>query len=69
MTPPPRMRLRPLCHPQQAIDDDCNQTGQMTAALLDWPQVPRGGARGRDLGRMRAAKDCGKEDKGFWERG
>ena len=23
----------------QAIDDDCNQTGQMTAALLDWPQV------------------------------
>lgn len=24
---------------RQAIDDDCNQTGQMTAALLDWPQV------------------------------
>lgn len=23
----------------QAIDDDCNQTGQMLAALLDWPQV------------------------------
>jgi len=23
----------------QAIDDDCNQTGQMTAAFLDWPQV------------------------------
>ncbi|CAM5124795.1 unnamed protein product [Natator depressus] len=22
----------------KAIDDDCNQTGQMTAALLDWPQ-------------------------------
>nr|XP_048683985.1 electron transfer flavoprotein subunit beta isoform X2 [Caretta caretta] len=22
----------------EAIDDDCNQTGQMTAALLDWPQ-------------------------------
>uniref|UniRef100_S4RZ95 Electron transfer flavoprotein subunit beta n=1 Tax=Petromyzon marinus TaxID=7757 RepID=S4RZ95_PETMA len=22
----------------QAIDDDCNETGQMTAALLDWPQ-------------------------------
>jgi electron transfer flavoprotein beta subunit len=21
-----------------AIDDDCNQTGQMLAALLDWPQ-------------------------------
>lgn len=23
---------------KQAIDDDCNQTGQMTAALLNWPQ-------------------------------
>nr|XP_033770418.1 electron transfer flavoprotein subunit beta [Geotrypetes seraphini] len=23
---------------KQAIDDDCNQTGQMTAAQLDWPQ-------------------------------
>jgi len=23
----------------QAIDDDCNQTAQMTAALLDWPQA------------------------------
>ncbi|XP_073880511.1 electron transfer flavoprotein subunit beta isoform X2 [Macaca fascicularis] len=22
----------------QAIDDDCNQTGQMTAGFLDWPQ-------------------------------
>ncbi|XP_017731978.1 PREDICTED: electron transfer flavoprotein subunit beta [Rhinopithecus bieti] len=24
---------------KQAIDDDCNQTGQMTAGFLDWPQV------------------------------
>ena len=24
---------------KQAIDGDCNQTGQMTAALLGWPQV------------------------------
>src|SRR5699024_1218211 len=24
---------------KQAIDDDSNQTGQMTAALLDWPQA------------------------------
>ena len=24
---------------KQAIDDDCNQTGQMTATFLDWPQV------------------------------
>jgi len=23
----------------QAIDDDSNQTAQMTAALLDWPQA------------------------------
>jgi len=23
---------------KQAIDDDCNQTGQMVAALLGWPQ-------------------------------
>jgi len=23
---------------KQAIDDDCNQTGQMAAALLNWPQ-------------------------------
>lgn len=25
----------------QAIDDDANQTAQMTAAILDWPQVYR----------------------------
>jgi electron transfer flavoprotein beta subunit len=24
---------------KQAIDDDCNQTTQMLAGLLDWPQV------------------------------
>src|SRR6266581_5348032 len=24
---------------RQAIDDDCNQTGQMLAALLGWPQA------------------------------
>lgn len=24
---------------KQAIDDDCNQTGQMLATLLDWPQA------------------------------
>ncbi len=36
---------------KQAIDDDCNQTGQMLAALLGWPQgtnaskvVPEGGS-------------------------
>ncbi len=31
----------------QAIDDDCNQTGQMTAALLDWPQVRNVENRGK----------------------
>src|SRR5260221_13730259 len=25
---------------KQAIDDDCNQTGQMLAAMLGWPQAP-----------------------------
>ena len=24
---------------KQAIDDECNQTGQMLSALLDWPQA------------------------------
>ena len=24
---------------KQAIDDDCNQTGQMLASLLGWPQA------------------------------
>ena len=24
---------------KQAIDDDCNQTGQMLAAMLNWPQA------------------------------
>lgn len=24
---------------KQAVDDDCNQTGQMLASLLDWPQA------------------------------
>ncbi len=24
---------------KQAIDGDCNQTGQMLASLLNWPQV------------------------------
>jgi electron transfer flavoprotein beta subunit len=22
-----------------AVDDDCNQTGQLLAGLLDWPQA------------------------------
>ncbi|KAM9603367.1 LOW QUALITY PROTEIN: electron transfer flavoprotein subunit beta [Morphnus guianensis] len=33
-------RLRPhlVLLGKQAIDDDCNQTGQILAAMLDWPQ-------------------------------
>ena len=46
---------------KQAIDDDCNQTGQMLAALLGWPQgtfaskadVRRRRARGDARGRRR----------------
>ena len=41
--PPPPIILATdeclVCLSLQAIDGDCNQTGQMTAALLDWPQV------------------------------
>ena len=32
---------------KQAIDDDCNQTGQMLAALLGWPQAHLRLARSR----------------------
>src|SRR2546428_10160078 len=32
---PPQLVIRG----KQAIDDDCNQTGQMLAALLGWPQA------------------------------
>jgi electron transfer flavoprotein beta subunit len=34
-----RERPRLILLGKQAIDDDCNQTGQMLAALLDWPQA------------------------------
>ena len=33
------LKHEPFSFSVQAIDDDCNQTAQMTAALLDWPQV------------------------------
>jgi electron transfer flavoprotein beta subunit len=32
---------------KQAIDDDCNQTGQMLAALAGWPQGTFAPARSR----------------------
>ncbi len=48
---------------KQAIDDDCNQTGQMLAALLGWPQgtfaskvAPEGGAV-----QVTREVDCGLE--------
>ena len=59
---------------KQAIDDDCNQTGQMLAALLGWPQatfaskvVLDGGARcrharGRRRPRDGEAQDAGRRD-------
>jgi hypothetical protein len=31
--------LREAMWNSQAIDDDCNQTGQMLAGLLGWPQA------------------------------
>ena len=55
---------------KQAIDDDCNQTGQMLAALLGWPQATfaskiaiegeqrRGDARGRWRARDRSRSNC-----------
>src|SRR5437762_11614037 len=42
---------------KQAIDDDCNQTGQMLAALLGWPQeIGRASCRGR--GEIAGAAGC-----------
>lgn len=51
----PAVRGIPPCHtvssfPSQAIDDDCNQTGQMTAGFLDWPQVGEAGGGERRQG-------------------
>ncbi|WP_026355067.1 electron transfer flavoprotein subunit beta/FixA family protein [Massilia niastensis] len=36
---------------KQAIDDDCNQTGQMLAALLGWPQATFASSLGLEGGR------------------
>ena len=50
---------------KQAIDDDCNQTGQMLAALLGWPQatfasklVIEDDARARDARGRRRPRDA-----------
>ena len=44
---------------KQAIDDDCNQTGQMLAALLGWPQA-HFRLQARDRGRYRARDARGR---------
>src|ERR1044072_5307641 len=41
---------------KQAIDDDCNQTGQMLAALLGWPQATFGPKKKA----WRRRSDCGR---------
>ena len=40
---------------KQAIDDDCNQTGQLLAARLNWPQVSAG-ERATPPGRVKMMK-------------
>jgi electron transfer flavoprotein beta subunit len=42
---------------KQAIDDDANQTGQMLAALLDWPQATFANRLEIDEGRARVARE------------
>jgi electron transfer flavoprotein beta subunit len=42
---------------KQAIDDDANQTGQMLAALLDWPQATFANRLEINEGRARVARE------------
>ncbi|GAB7543813.1 electron transfer flavoprotein subunit beta/FixA family protein [Cupriavidus sp. 8B] len=42
---------------KQAIDDDCNQTGQMLAGLLGWPQATSASSLTLDGTRMTAARE------------
>ncbi len=42
---------------KQAIDDDCNQTGQMLAALLGWPQGTFASALAIQDGRARVVRE------------
>lgn len=42
---------------KQAIDDDCNQTGQMLAALADWPQASFASEVQVDGGRIRVTRE------------
>jgi electron transfer flavoprotein beta subunit len=42
---------------KQAIDDDANQTGQMLAALLGWPQGAFASAVARDSDRLKVTRE------------
>lgn len=42
---------------KQAIDGDCNQTGQMLAALLDWPQATYASGVSVEDGRVVVTRD------------
>ncbi|GBQ29018.1 electron transfer flavoprotein subunit beta [Gluconacetobacter azotocaptans DSM 13594] len=42
---------------KQAIDDDCNQTGQMLAALLGWPQATFASAIRAEEGRLLVTRE------------
>lgn len=42
---------------KQAIDDDCNQTGQMVAALLDWPQATFASKVEKDDGHLKVTRE------------
>lgn len=48
---------------KQATDDDCNQAGQMLAALLDWPQATFACKIGRAGGQLKVTRetDTGEE--------
>jgi len=42
---------------KQAIDDDANQTGQMTAALLNWPQATFASSITMGTGKLRVVRE------------
>ncbi|NHO32223.1 electron transfer flavoprotein subunit beta/FixA family protein [Acetobacter fallax] len=42
---------------KQAVDDDCNQTGQMLASLLDWPQATFASAISVEGDRLRVTRE------------
>jgi electron transfer flavoprotein beta subunit len=42
---------------KQAIDDDCNQTGQMLAGLLGWPQGTSASALTIDDGKLKVTRE------------